>query len=96
MRITHQSDLEQKQDAVEEVIATHAAWMRETHSLEADGRIHFVDYHVAKAEEMNDLLDSSEGKTGNIRTQSMKFMLRMTASTNIWEKQCNGSTFRIS
>ena len=55
-----------KTEAVEEVIATHAAWMRETHSLEADGRIHLVDYHVAKAEEMNNLLDPSEGKTGNI------------------------------
>ena len=55
-----------KAEAVEGVIATHAAWMRETHSLEADGRIHLVDYHVAKAEEMNNLLDPSEGKTGNI------------------------------
>ena len=55
-----------KTEAVEEVIATHAAWMRETHSLEADGRIHLVDYHVAKAEEMNNLLDPSEGTTGNI------------------------------
>ena len=55
-----------KTEAVEEVIATHAAWMREMHSLEADGRIHLVDYHVAKTEEMNNLLDPSEGKTGNI------------------------------
>ena len=55
-----------KAETVEGVIATHAAWMRETHSLEADGRIHLVDYHVAKAEEMNNLLDPSEGKTGNI------------------------------
>ena len=56
----------EKTEAVEEVIATHAAWMRETHSLEADGRIHLVDYHVAKAEELNNLLDPSEGTTGNI------------------------------
>ena len=55
-----------KAETVEGVIATHAAWMRETHSLEADGRIHLVDYHVAKAEEMNNLLDPSEGKTWNI------------------------------
>ena len=55
-----------KAETVEGVIATHAAWMRETHSLEADGRIHLVDYHVAKAEEMNNLLDPSEGTTGNI------------------------------
>jgi len=36
---------------VEAMIATHAQWMRETHSLEADGKIHLVDYHVAKSEE---------------------------------------------
>ena len=56
----------EKEDEVEEMIATHAAWMRETHSLEADGRIHLVDYHVAKSEEMKNLLDPSEGTTGNI------------------------------
>ena len=55
-----------KAEEVEEMIATHAAWMRETHSLEADGRIHLVDYHVAKAEELKNLLDPSEGTTGNI------------------------------
>ena len=55
-----------KAEEVEEMIATDAAWMRETHSLEADGRIHLVDYHVAKAEEMKNLLDPSEGTTGNI------------------------------
>ena len=55
-----------KTEAVEEVIATHAVWMRETRSLETDGRIHVVDYHVAKVDVMNNLLDSSEGKTGNI------------------------------
>ena len=55
-----------KAEEAEEMIATHAAWMRETHSLEADGRIHLVDYHVAKAEEMKNLLDPSEGTTGNI------------------------------
>ena len=55
-----------KAEEVEEMIATHAAWMRETHSLEADGRIHLVDYHVAKAEEMKNLLDPNEGTTGNI------------------------------
>ena len=38
---------------VEEMIATHAKWMRETHSLEADGKIHLVDYHVAKSEELS-------------------------------------------
>ena len=55
-----------KAEEVEEMIATHAAWMRETHSLEADGRIHLVDYHVAKAEELKNLLYPSEGTTGNV------------------------------
>ena len=47
--------------AVEEIIAAHAAWMKETHSLEAGSGIHLVDYHVAKGEEANDLLDPSKG-----------------------------------
>jgi hypothetical protein len=51
---------------VEEMIATHAKWMRETHSVEADGKIHLVDYHVAKSEELKNLLDPTEGTTGNI------------------------------
>ena len=51
---------------VEEIIATHAAWMKETRSLEAGNGIHLVDYHVAKGEEANDLLDPSKGTTGNI------------------------------
>ena len=51
---------------VEAMIATHAQWMRETHSLEADGKIHLVDYHVAKSEELKNLLDATEFTTGNI------------------------------
>ena len=52
--------------AVEEIIASHAAWMKETHSLEAGSGIHLVDYHVSKGEEANDLMDPSKGTTGNV------------------------------
>ena len=55
-----------KAGEVEEVLATHADWMRETHSLEADGRVHLVDYYVIKSEELKNPLDPSEGTTGNI------------------------------
>ena len=51
--------------AVEEIIATHAAWMKETHSLEAGSGIHLVDYHMAKGEEANDLLDKAK-KAGKL------------------------------
>ena len=55
-----------KAGEVEEVVAKHADWMRETHSLDADGRIHLVDYYVTKSEELKNPLDPSEGTTGNI------------------------------
>ena len=55
-----------KAEGDEEVLAIHADWMRETHSLEADGRIHLVDYHATKSEELKNPLDPSEGTTGNI------------------------------
>ena len=55
-----------KAEEVEEVLAIHAYWMRETHSLEADGRVHLVDYHVTKSKELKNTLDLSEGTTGNI------------------------------
>ena len=55
-----------KAGEVEEVLAIHADWMRETHSLEADGRVHLVDYYVTKTEELKNPLDPSEGTTGNI------------------------------
>ena len=52
--------------AVEKAIADHADWMRKTHSLEAGGGIHLVDYYVAKADEQNNIADPSQGTTGNI------------------------------
>ena len=53
-------------EAVEKAIASHADWMRETHSLEAGGKIHLADYYVAKADELNNVADPSQGTTGNI------------------------------
>ena len=53
-------------EKVEKAIAEHADWMRETHSLEAGGGIHLVDYYVAKADEQNNTADPSQGTTGNI------------------------------
>jgi hypothetical protein len=51
----------------ETILASHAEFMKKTHSLDADGtKIHLIDYHVAKAPELNDLLDPSKGTTGFI------------------------------
>jgi hypothetical protein len=55
-----------KSEEVEVLLATHAAWMRETHSLEADGRVHLVDFHWARSEELNNQIDPSQGTSGNI------------------------------
>ena len=51
---------------VADTIAEHADWMRKTHSLEAGGGIHLVDYYVARADEQNNIADPSQGTTGNI------------------------------
>jgi hypothetical protein len=52
-------------EAVEKVLANHAAWMKSTHSLEAvDGKVHLVDYHVSKGLELKNMMDPSEGDTG--------------------------------
>jgi hypothetical protein len=53
-------------EKVEKVIAEHADWMRKSHSLEAGGGIHLVDYYVARADEQNNMTDPSQGTTGNI------------------------------
>ena len=53
-------------EIVEKAIAKHADWMRKTHSLEAGGEIHFVDYYVAKPDEQSNIADPSQGTTGNI------------------------------
>jgi len=52
---------------VDELFASHANWMSETHSLEqADGKLHTLEYYISKASEMNDMMDPSKGTTGNI------------------------------
>ena len=55
-----------KAEEVEILLTTHAAWMRETHSLEVDGRVHLVDFHWARSEELNNQIDPSQGTSGNI------------------------------
>jgi|TARA_B110000881_G_scaffold107052_1_gene93869 hypothetical protein len=40
--------------------------MRKILSLEAGGGIHLADYYVAKADELNNGADPSQGTTGNI------------------------------
>ena len=55
-----------KIETVEELLAAHAAWMRETLSLEDDGKIHLIDFHWAKSEELKNPIDPSEGTTGNM------------------------------
>ena len=52
---------------VDELFASHANWMSETHSLEqVDGKLHTLEYYISKASEMNDMMDPSKGTTGNI------------------------------
>ena len=55
-----------KAEEVEVLLATHAVWMRKTHSLEADGRVHLVDFHWSRSEELNNPIDPSQGTSGNI------------------------------
>ena len=82
--------------AVEEIIAAHAAWMKETHSLEAGSGIHLVDYHVAKGEEANDLLDPSKGTTGMFCIASTKSTSNQMALNSTWDKPCNGMVSKLS
>jgi hypothetical protein len=51
--------------AVEALIASHAKFMKENHSLDAT-RIHLNHYYVSKANELNNPADPSQGETGNI------------------------------
>jgi hypothetical protein len=53
--------------AVDELISSHAAWMKKTHSLtEEEGKLHTLEYYVSKAAELNDMMDPSKGTTGNV------------------------------
>ena len=52
---------------VDELIASHANWMKETHSLvEEEGKLQTLEYYVTKASEYNDMMDPSKGTTGNV------------------------------
>jgi len=53
--------------AVDNLITSHAAWMKKTHSLtEQEGKLHILEYYVSKAAELNDMMDPSKGTTGNV------------------------------
>ena len=53
--------------AVDYLISSHAAWMKETHSLTGEeGKLHTLEYYVSKAAEMQDMMDPSKGTTGNV------------------------------
>lgn len=56
----------EKAAEVQAVIQTHARFMREHHSLEGGDKIHLVDYHVVRADELNNPADPSQGTTGNV------------------------------
>ena len=46
---------------------SHAAFMRETHSLTVTaGKLHTLEYYVSKAPELNDMMDPTKGTTGSI------------------------------
>ena len=52
---------------IDNLISSHATWMSETHSLNAeDGKLHTLEYYVSKATELNDMMDPSKGTTGNV------------------------------
>lgn len=58
---------ESDEKAVDDLIASHAGWMAETHSLNAeDGKLHTLEYFVSKAPELSDMMDPSKGSTGNV------------------------------
>ena len=53
--------------AVDDLIYSHAKWMSETHSLEPEnGKLQTLEYYVSKATELNDMMDPSQGSTGNV------------------------------
>ena len=52
---------------MDDLIASHAAFMRETHWLtETEGKLHTLEYYVSKAPEVNDMMDPTEVTTGSI------------------------------
>ena len=58
---------ESDEKAVDDLIASHAGWMAEKHSLNAeDGKLHTLEYFVSKAPELSDMMDPSKGSTGNV------------------------------
>ena len=55
------------ESSVDELIASHAQWMSQTHSLEpVDGKLHTLKYFVSKAPELNNMMDQSKGTTSYV------------------------------
>ena len=52
-------------DRVEAALSDHAKWMRETHSYD-DSKIQLVHYYVAKAHELANIADPTQGTTGRV------------------------------
>jgi hypothetical protein len=52
-------------EKVETIIRAHAAFMRESHSLD-DSKIQLIHYYVSKSEEFNNPANPGEGTTGNM------------------------------
>ena len=74
---------------VDDLLAAHAAWMQETHSIiEEEGKLHTLEYFISKASELNDIMDPSKGTTGNTiftineRLTSMESIQRHFASAS--------------
>ena len=58
---------ESDEATVDELFASHAAWMADTHSLkQEEGKLHTLEYYVSKATEHSDKMDPSKGSTGHI------------------------------
>ena len=52
-------------EAVEAGIASHATFMKENHSLDST-KIQLEHYYTSKADELKNIVDPSEGTTGNV------------------------------
>ena len=58
---------EADENAADDLLASHAAFMEETHSLtKIKGKLHTLEYHVSKAPKLIDVMDPTQGTTGSI------------------------------
>ncbi|GIS83326.1 MAG: hypothetical protein CM1200mP15_19580 [Dehalococcoidia bacterium] len=93
---------ENKTDDMEKAIASHGAWMRETHSIytRADPNYGFlgtlVDYYWSKSPEMNNPLDPEAGATGNILYSLTRFTLDQRVLMHTWKLLPHGNPSKSS